>query len=155
MKTVTYKFLIASAAFFLQPIANAGWVYFDDNYGTTNEYYFAPVENKGSIKVIRTFTYLPLDAKAPISTPKATVKVTLYPYGSEQSTYEINCKDRTIQLMTRIFYRDPAGQRPLVTHNHNDAFIQGSNSEFAKQFIKTRINYEHIKHYRIAETACK
>jgi hypothetical protein len=150
-----YKSLLIAIFICLQPSAQAGWVYFENNYGTAYEYYFAPVENKGSKKVIRTFTYLPVDAKAPISTPKATVKVTLYPYGSEQSTYEVNCKEQTIQLMSRIFYRDPAGQRPFITHNYNDPFIQSSNSEFAKQFIKTPIKYDFEKHVHIVEVACK
>lgn len=130
-------------------------MYFTNNNHATNEYYYSPVENKGKVKVLRTFTQLPIDAKVPNHTPKAVVKVTLYNYSSEQSTYELNCQDQTIQLMARIFYRDIAGQVPFITHAAKDTFIQGSNSEFAKQFIKTPLHFDDIKHYRMYEVACQ
>ena len=149
------KYLFVLCALTFQPAAWAGGVFFTNNNSSANEYYFSPVEDKGKIKVLRTFTYPPLEGKVPFHTPKAVVKVTLYPFASEQSTYEINCQEQTIQLMTRIFYRDGAGKVPFITHNQNDTFIQQSNSEFARQFLKTRIHYEDIKHYRMAEVACK
>ena len=149
------KYLFVLCALTFQTTAWAGWVFFTNNNSSANEYYFSPVEDKGKIKVLRTFTYPPLEGKVPFHTPKAVVKVTLYPFASEQSTYEINCQEQTIQLMTRIFYRDGAGKVPFITHNLNDTFIQQSNSEFARQFLKTRIHYEDIKHYRMAEVACK
>ena len=149
------KYLFVLCVALLQPSAWAGWVFFTNNNSSANEYYFSPIEDKGKVKVLRTFTYPPLEGKVPFHTPKAVVKVTLYPYASDQSTYEINCQDQTIQLMTRIFYRDGAGKVPFITHNQNDVFIQQSNSEFARQFLKTRIHYEDIKHYRMAEIACK
>jgi hypothetical protein len=153
MQMAKYLFVLCVLA--LQPSVWAGWVFFTNNNSSGNEYYFSPVEDKGKIKVLRTFTYMPLEGKVPFHTPKAIVKVTLYPFASEQSTYEINCQDQTIQLMTRIFYRDGAGKVPFITHNQNDTFIQQSNSEFARQFLKTRIHYEDIKHFRMAEVACK
>ena len=149
------KYLFVLCVALLQPSAWAGWVFFTNNNSSANEYYFSPIEDKGKVKVLRTFTYPPLEGKVPFHTPKAVVKVTLYPYASDQSTYEINCQEQTIQLMTRIFYRDGAGKVPFITHNQNDVFIQQSNSEFARQFLKTRIHYEDIKHYRMAEVACK
>lgn len=149
------KYLFVLCVALLQPSAWAGWVFFTNNNSSANEYYFYPIEDKGKVKVMRTFTYPPLEGKVPFHTPKAVVKVTLYPYASDQSTYEINCQEQTIQLMTRIFYRDGAGKVPFITHNQNDVFIQQSNSEFARQFLKTRIHYEDIKHYRMAEIACK
>ncbi|MBU6264513.1 MAG: hypothetical protein KGM39_07060 [Actinomycetales bacterium] len=105
--------------------------------------------------MLRTFTQLPVDAKVPFHTPKAVVKVTLYNYSSEHSTYEINCQDQSIQLMERIFYKDVAGKVPFITHQSKDAFIQQSNSEFAKQFIKTSLHFEDVRHYRMYEVACK
>jgi hypothetical protein len=42
---------------------------------------------------------------------------------------------------------------PFITHKVKDTFIQGSNSEFAKQFIKTPLHFDDIKHYRMAEVA--
>jgi len=150
-----HHYLLVLFAVVLQPSAWAGWVYFTNNNHATNEYYYSPVENKGKVKVLRTFTQLPIDAKVPNHTPKAVVKVTLYNYSSEQSTYELNCQDQTIQLMARIFYRDIAGKVPFITHAAKDTFIQGSNSEFAKQFIKTPLHFDDIKHYRMYEVACQ
>ena len=150
-----HKYLFALLVFAWQPYAWSGWVFFTNNSHGSNDYYYSPIEDKGKVKVLRTFTQMPVDAKVPFHTPKAVVKVTLYPFASEQSTYEINCQEQTIQLMTRIFYRDGAGKVPFITHNQNDTFIQQSNSEFARQFLKTRIHYEDIKHYRMAEVACK
>ncbi len=138
----------------LHSSAWAGWVYFTNNSHGSNEYYYAPLEDKGKVKVLRTFTQLPVDAKVPFHTPKAVVKVMLYNYSSEQSTYEINCQEQTIQLMERIFYRDIVGKVPFITHQAKDPFIQQSNSEFARQFIKTRVHFEDIRHYRMHELAC-
>jgi hypothetical protein len=149
------KYLLVLFVFASQPSAWAGWVYFTNNNHASNEYYYAPVENKGKVKVLRTFSQMPVDAKVPYHTPKAVVKVTLYNYSSEQSTYEINCQDQSIQLVERIFYQDMAGKVPFITHKVKDTFIQGSNSEFAKQFIKTPLHFDDIKHYRMAEVACK
>jgi hypothetical protein len=149
------KYLLVLFTLVSQSAAWAGWQYLTNNNGSFNEYYFAPIENKGKVKVMRTFTPLPIDAKVPYHTPKAVVKVMLYNYASEQSTYEINCQEQTIQLMTRIFYRDGAGKIPFITHQVKDDFIQGSTSEFSKQFIKTPLHLDDIKHYRMAEVACK
>jgi len=150
-----HKYLLMFFIAAWQSSAGAGWVYFTNNNSNASEYYFAPVENKGKVKVLRTFTQMPLDAKVPFHTPKAVVKVTLYNYSSEQSTYEINCQDQSIQLTERIFYRDIAGKVPFITHNVKDAFVQGSNSEFARQFIKTPLHFDDIKHYRMHEVACQ
>ena len=111
-------------------------------------------DEKGKVKVLRTFTYPPLEGKVPFHTPRAVVKVTLYPFASDQSTYEINCQEQSIQLMERIFYRDIVGKVPFITHKVKDTFIQQSNSEFAKQFIKTPLHFEDIRHYRMYEVAC-
>ena len=148
-----YLFVLLAAA--LGPSAWGGWVYFTNNNHGSSDYYYAPVEDKGKVKVLRTFTQHPVDAKVPFHTPKAVVKVTLYNYSSEQSTYEINCQDQSIQLMERIFYRDMAGKVPFITHQAKDTFVQQSNSEFAKQFIKTPLHFSDIKHMRMHEIACK
>ena len=150
-----YKYLFVLFSVVLQSSAWAGWVYFTNNNSNSSEYYFNPVENKGKVKSLRTFMQMPIDAKVPFHTPKAVVKVTLYNYSSEPSTYEINCQDQSIQLMERIFYRDVAGRVPFITHNVKDTFIQSSNSEFARQFIKTPLHFDDIKHYRMYEVACK
>jgi len=98
-----HKYLLLLLVAVLQPSVWAGWVYFTNNNHGSSDYYYAPIEDKGKVKVLRTFTQLPVDAKVPYHTPKAVVKVTLYNYSSEQSTYEINCQEQSIQLMERIF----------------------------------------------------
>lgn len=133
----------------------AGWVFLTNNNHGANDYYYSPVEDKGKVKVLRTFSQLPVDAKVPFHTPRAIVKVTLYNYSSEQSKYEINCQEQSIHLIERIFYLDMVGKRPFITHRVKDTFIQESNSEFAKQFIKTRLHFDDIRHYRMHEIACK
>ncbi len=149
------KYLLTLGAIIWHSVAWSGWVYFTNNNHGSSDYYYSPIEDKGKVKVLRTFTQLPVDAKVPFHTPKAVVKVTLYNYASEHSTYEINCQDQSIQLMERIFYRDVAGKVPFITHQAKDIFIQQSNSEFAKQFIKTPLHFEDVRHYRMYEVACK
>ena len=148
------KCLIILVAIAFQHSAWAGWVYFTNNNLGSNDYYYSPIEDKGKVKVLRTFTQLPVDAKVPYSTPKAVVKVTLYNYSSEQSTYEINCKEQSIQLTERVFYRDMIGKDPFITHKAKDTFIEQSNSEFAKQFLKSPLHFENVRHYRMYEAAC-
>jgi hypothetical protein len=150
-----HKYLLALLTIALPSYAWSGWVYFTNNSHGSSDYYYAPIEDKGKIKVLRTFTQLPVDAKVPFHTPKAIVKVTLYNYSSEQSTYEINCQEQSIQLTERIFYRDMVGKMPFITHKMKDTFIEQSNSEFARQFIKTPLHFEDIRHYRMHEVACK
>jgi hypothetical protein len=150
-----YKYLLLFLGLLYQPSVCAGWVYFTNNNHGSNDYYFAPLEDKGKVKVLRTFTQLPVDAKVPFHTPKAVVKVMLYNYSSEQSTFEINCQEQSIQLMERIFYRDMVGKVPFITHKVKDTFIQQSNSEFARQFIKTPLHFDDIRHYRMYEVACQ
>jgi hypothetical protein len=152
---VMSKYLCLLLAMAMQPSAWGGWLYFTNNNHGSNDYYYSPVEDKGKVKVLRTFTQWPVDGKVPFHTPKAVVKVMLYNYSSEQSTYEINCQEQSIQLMERIFYRDMVGKVPLITHTVKDTFIQQSNSEFARQFIKTPLHFDDIKHYRMYEVACK
>ncbi len=149
------KYLLFFSALITSSSSWAGWVFLTNNSHGANDYYYAPIEDKGKVKVLRTFTQLPVDAKVPYHTPKAVVKVMLYNYSSEQSTYEINCKEQTIHLTERIFYRDMVGKEPFITHKGKDAFIQQSNSEFAKQFIKTPLHFDDIRHYRMHEIACK
>jgi hypothetical protein len=150
-----HKYLLILLAMAWQSSAWAGWVFLTNNSHGANDYYFSPVENKGKLKVLRAFTQMPVDGKVPFHTPKAVVKVTLYNYTSEQSMYEINCQEQSIQLMERIFYRDMVGKAPLITHKVKDTFIQQSNSEFAKQFIKTPLHFDDIRHFRMYEAACK
>ena len=149
------KYLLLFLGMVVQPSVWAGWVFLTNNNHGANDYYFSPVESKGKVQLLRTFTQMPVDAKVPFHTPKAVVKVMLYNYSSEQSRYEINCQEQTIQLMERIFYRDLAGKVPFITHQVKDAFIQQSNSEFARQFIKTPLHFDDIRHYRMHEAACK
>ena len=150
-----YKYLLVISVLTMSASSWAGWVFLTNNSHGANDYYYAPLEDKGKVKILRTFTQLPVDAKVPYHTPKAVVKVMLYNYSSEQSTYEINCQEQTIHLTERIFYQDMVGKRPFITNKVKDTFIQQSNSEFAKQFIKTPLHFDDIRHFRMHEIACK
>ena len=150
-----YKCLLVFCAMSLCLTARAGWVFLTNNSHGASDYYYAPLEDKGKVKVLRTFTQLPVDAKVPYHTPKAVVKVMLYNYSSELSTYEINCQEQSIHLTERVFYRDLVGKQPFITHKTADTFIQQSNSEFAKQFIKTPLHFDDIRHYRMHAIACQ
>jgi len=152
---VMAKFLFLLLALVMQSGAWAGWLFFTNNNHGSNDYYFSPLEDKGKLKVLRTFSQLPVDAKVPFHTPKAVVKVMLYNYSSEQSTYEINCQEQSIHLVERIFYRDLVGKVPFITHRVKDTFIRESNSEFARQFIKTPLHFDDIRHFRMHEIACR
>ena len=85
------KYLLFFCTLIMSTSSWAGWVFLTNNSHGANDYYYSPLEDKGKVKVLRTFTQLPVDAKVPYHTPKAVVKVTLYNYSSEQSKYEINC----------------------------------------------------------------
>ncbi len=150
-----HKYLLILLAMAVHSTTWAGWVFLTNNSHGASDYYYSPVENKGKLKGLRTFTQMPVDGKVPFHSPKAVVKVTLYNYSSEQSMYEINCQEQSIQLMERIFYRDMAGKSPLITHKVKDTFIQESNSEFARQFIKTPLHFDDIRHFRMYEAACR
>lgn len=145
----------ALAASLLALPAQADWQFFNANYGNSDEYYYVPIDKKGAKATVRNFSYTNVTAQAPVPNNKDLKKpVKLITYLAEQSTYEINCKDKTIQLTQRIFYEDSKGNIPILVHNLKDPYIQQSTSEFAKQFIKTPLNYAHSKLRALWDLAC-
>lgn len=147
--------LTALAASVIALPARADWQFFNANYGNSDEYYYVPIDKKGAKATVRNFSYSNVTAQAPVPNNKDLKKpVKLVTYLSEQSTYEINCKDKTIQLTQRIFYEDSKGNFPVLVHNLKDPYIQQSTSEFAKQFIKTPLNYAHSKLRALWDLAC-
>lgn len=147
--------LTALAASVIALPAHADWQFFNANYGNSDEYYYVPIDKKGAKATVRNFSYSNVTAQAPVPNNKDLKKpVKLVTYLSEQSTYEINCKDKTIQLTQRIFYEDSKGNFPVLVHNLKDPYIQQSTSEFAKQFIKTPLNYAHSKLRALWDLAC-
>jgi hypothetical protein len=147
--------LTALAATAIALPAHADWQFFNANYGNSDEYYYVPIDKKGAKATVRNFSYTNVTAQAPVPNNKDLKKpVKLITYLAEQSTYDINCNDKTIQLTQRIFYEDSKGNIPILVHNLKDPYIQESNSEFAKQFIKTPLNYAHSKLRALWDLAC-
>lgn len=138
-----------------QAVAHAAWLHLSDNNGNANEYYDSAIENRGKTSNIKTFNALAVKAQVPLYNPKAKPKVQLTRYSSELSTYEFNCKDKTVQLMSRTFYADVDGKLPIVTHKSKDTFIQESNSDFAHQFKPTPVYSDHAKNVLLMSLACK
>ena len=137
-------------------VAQAAWVYFGDVYNASNEFYDNAIQNKGTTSVIKTFSMLPVPEQAPVHDPKAKVNATqLVKYRAELSSYEFNCKNKTVQLVDRTFYADPDGKFPIVTHKAKDAFITDSNSSFSSQFLVKPVYPNNYQAVKLMGLACK
>ena len=151
MKRVAVFVLLALS----QAAVHAAWLHLSDNNGNSNEYYDSAIDSRGKTSGIKTFNALAVKAQVPLYNAKAKPKVQLTRYASELSTYEFNCKEKTVQLMSRTFYADVDGKLPIVTHKSKDTFIQESNSEFANQFKPTPVYSDSDKNNRLMSLACK
>jgi len=138
-----------------QAVAHAAWLHLNDNHGNSDDYYDSAIDSRGKTTNIRTFSALGVKGQVPLYNAKTKPKVQLLRYRSELSTYEFNCKDKTIQLMSRTFYADLDGKFPIITHTNKDTFIKESNSEFANQFKTTPVNPDNIRGSLLMELACK
>jgi hypothetical protein len=136
------------------PWANAAWVFLGFDNGNAAEYYDPAISNKGQTVVIKSFSEKTVKDMVPIYDPKKPEKYTLILFRSEQSSYEFNCKEKTIQLTSRTFYHDVQGHFPIITHNAKDKVIEEGNSEFARQFRKSDINARSGKNTRLLAIAC-
>lgn len=136
------------------PLAQAGWVFLGFDNGNAAEYYDANIENKGPTSTIKSFSEKTVKDMVPIYDPNKPEKYTLVMFRSEQSSYEFNCKDKTIQLVSRTFYHDVQGRFPIITHQAKDKAIEEGNSEFARQFRKSDINPRSGKNTRLMALAC-
>ena len=134
--------------------ANAAWVFLGFDNGNAAEYYDPSIDNKGQTAVVKSFSQKTVKDMVPIYDPKKPEKYTLITYRSEQSSYEFNCKEQTIQLVSRTFYHDVQGHFPIITHNAKDKAIEEGNSDFARQFRKSDINARSGKNTRLLALAC-
>jgi hypothetical protein len=135
--------------------ANAAWVFLGFDNGNAAEYYDPSIDNKGQTAVVRSFSQKTVKDMVPIYDPKKPEKYTLILFRSEQSSYEFNCKENTIQLVSRTFYHDVQGHFPIITHAAKDKAIEEGNSDFARQFRKSDVNPRSGKNTRLMALACK
>ena len=134
--------------------ANAAWVFLGFDNGNAAEYYDPSIDTKGQTVVVKSFSQKTVKDMVPIYDPKKPEKYTLILFRSEQSSYEFNCKEKTIQLVSRTFYHDVQGHFPIITHSAKDKVIEEGNSEFARQFRKSDINPRSGKNTRLMNLAC-
>ena len=134
--------------------AHATWIFLGFDNGNAAEYYDSAIDTKGQTVVIKSFSQKTVKDMVPIYDPKKPEKYTLLLFRSEQSSYEFNCKEKTIQLVSRTFYHDVQGHFPIITHNAKDKAIEDGNSEFARQFRKSDINPRSGKNTRLMALAC-
>lgn len=153
MKKIACLWLMCWLA--LQTQAWAAWVYFDGNYGNALQYYDPNIEAKGKSVTLRIFNMLTVQDMVPIYDAGAPKKLRMVVYSSDLSTYEFNCKEQTIHLLSRTFYNDVDGKFPILTYKHNDKFIEQGNSDFAKQFRKRRVFPNHDKPLKMMNLACR
>ena len=138
-----------------QAVAHAAWLHLNDNHGNWDEYYDSAIDSRGKTSNIKTFSALSVKGQVPLYNAKAKPKVQLVRYRAELSNYEFNCKEKTVQLMSRTFYADADGKFPIITHTSKDTFIQESNSEFAHQFKPTPVYSDHTRNVLLMSLACK
>ena len=137
----------------IQPVY-AKWLFLGFDNGNAAEYYDPAIDTKGQTVVVKSFSQKPVKDMVPIYDPKKPEKYTLILFRSEQSSYEFNCKEKTIQLQSRTFYHDVQGHFPIITHNAKDKVIEEGNSEFARQFKKSEIQLRSGKNMRLMSLAC-
>ena len=137
-----------------QPLAQATWLFLGFDNGNAAEYYDPSIENKGQTAVVKSFSQKPVKDMVPIYDPAKPEKYTLVSFRAEQSSYEFNCKEKSIQLTSRTFYHDVQGKFPIITHTAKDKAIEEGNSDFAKQFRKSMVNARSGKNTRLMALAC-
>ena len=134
--------------------SQAAWVFLGFDNGNAAEYYDPAIDSKGQSAVVKSFSQKTVKDMVPIYDPKKPEKYTLVKFRSEQSSYEFNCKENTIQLTSRTFYHDVQGHFPIITHNAKDKVIEEGTSDFARQFRKSDINPRSGKNTRLMALAC-
>ena len=120
----------------------AAWIYIGTDEGGSGEYYHPDIQRRGSTATLNSFTVLSVPDMAPIWDPKKPTRYKLVKFESEMSTYQFDCKAKTVQLTKRVFYSDGGGLFPIIEHRSTDKLLQEHNSEFAKQFRKTPISFK-------------
>lgn len=140
---------------FAQQSVLAAWVYFDGNYGNALQYYDPNIDAKGKTSTLRIFNMLSVQDMVPIYDAGAPKHLRMVLYAAELSTYEFNCKEKTIHLLSRTFYNDIDGKFPVLTYKHTDKFIEQGNSDFTKQFRKRTVLPNHDKPVKMMALACR
>jgi hypothetical protein len=149
------KITLLLAGLLMSPFAGAAWVYFDNANGTSDEYYDSAITPQGKTTVVKTFSAFSVPNRVPFYDPKIKGKVvSLVKFSSEQSSFEFDCKDKTIQLKSRVFYADLEGKMPIVSYKNNDKVIENDNSDFSKQFQKKPLYSDQTRNLRLMQLAC-
>ena len=143
---------LCGLAFHGQVLAN--WQFLGFDSGNASEYYDPAIDRKGATVVIRSFSQKTVPDMVPVYDPKDPQRHVLINFRAEQSSYEFNCKENTLQLMSRTFYHDIEGRSPIVTHTAKDKVIEEGNSEFARQFRKSTLDPRSGKNSRLRALAC-
>jgi hypothetical protein len=139
-----------------QPLGHAAWVYFDDGNGSSDDYYESTITPQGKTTVVKTFSAFSIVNRVPLYDAKVKGKVSqLVKFGSEQSSYEFDCKEKTVQLKSRVFYADREGKLVIISYKNNDKVIENDNSDFAKQFQKKPIYSDQSRNLKLMALACK
>jgi hypothetical protein len=133
----------------------AQWIYFHTAVGNSSEYYNPAMTRQGKSAILRTFSQFSMREMVPLEDPKGVFKFKLVPFASEQSAYALDCQSKSVQLISRTFYRDPGGKIQIITYQDKAPFIAKSNSEFAKQFLKTGVFPENVKAVKMMNLACQ
>ena len=149
------KITLLLAALLMSPMAGAAWVYFNSANGTADEYYDSAITPQGKATTVKTFSAFSVPHRVPFYDPKIKGKVvSLVKFSSEQSSFEFDCKDKTVQLKSRVFYADTAGKFPIISYKSNDKVIEDDNSDFSKQFQKKPIYSDQDRNVRLMQLAC-
>ena len=135
-------------------LAIASWQFLGFDNGNSAEYYDPAVDRKGATVVVRSFSQKSVADMVPVYDPKDPQRHVLINFRAEQSSYEFNCKENSLQLVSRTFYRDIEGRFPIVTHTAKDKAIEEGNSEFARQFRKSTPDPRSGKNNRLRAVAC-
>ncbi len=150
------KTTLLLACLLSHPFVGAAWVYFDNASGTADEYYDTAIKPQGKTTNVKTFSAFSMANRVPTYDPKVPGKVlSLLKFSSEQSLLEFDCKEKTVQLKSRIFYADAEGKIPIITYKNNDKVIEDDNSDFAKQFQKKPISSDQTRNLRLMQVACR
>ena len=135
-------------------LASATWVFLGFDNANTAEYYDPAIENRGKTSVLKSFSQKPVADMVPIYDPQKPEKYQLQNFRAEQSNYEFDCKNKSMQLVSRTFYSDVRGNFPVVTHTAKDKAIEEGNSDFARQFRPVAVNPRSGKNTRLMALAC-
>jgi len=151
-----FKMFVLLAFSLIHACGHCAWVYFDDGNGSSDDYYDSAISPQGKTTMVKTFTAHAIVNRVPFYDPKLKGKVTQFvKFGSEQSSYEFDCKEKTVQLKSRVFYADREGKLVIISYKNTDEVIGNDNSDFAKQFQKKPIYSDQTRNLKLLSLACK